>query len=89
MLPYVVIHSFHAKEHLFPQDLARTRQLRAVKGELAMQIGQPFPLHVHDAEVIPVKLAVMPAGINQNGPVRPDFSVRVKIERPRLAVGPA
>ena len=54
-----------------------------------MFIGQPLPHHVHYAEVIPVKLAIMPAGINQNGAPCPDFSIRIKLEGPLLAVCPA
>ena len=54
MLPNVVIYRFYAKEHLLPQSLPRIRQQRAVKGELAMQEGQPLPLHVRHAEVIAV-----------------------------------
>ena len=54
MLPNVVIYRFYAKEHLIPQGLAGLRQLCAVKGELAVQEGQPLPLHVRHAEVIAV-----------------------------------
>ena len=86
MLPYIGIHSIHAKEYLLPQELTALRQQRAVKGELAVQMSQPLPHHVYHTEVITVKLVIIPAGINQNSPVCPDFSVRIKSERPRLAV---
>ena len=89
MLPYIGIHSIHAKEYLLPQGLARFRKPCTVKGVLSMLIGQPLPHHVHYAEVITVKFVIIPAGINQNSPVCPDFSVRIKSERPRLAVSPA
>ena len=89
MLPYIGIHSIHAKEYLLPQELTALRQQRAVKGELAVQMSQPLPHHVYHTEVITVKLAVMPAGINQNGAPCPDFSVRIKLELPLFAVCPA
>ena len=54
MLPYIGIHSIQAKEYLLTQELTALRQQRAVKGELAMQEGQPLPLHVRHAEVIAV-----------------------------------
>ena len=62
MLPYIGIHSIHAKEYLLPQELTALRQQRAVKGELAVQMSQPLPHHVYHAEVIAVKFVIIPAG---------------------------
>ena len=82
----VFVYRIHAKEHFLLQGLAGFRVPGTVKGVLAMLVGQAFPHHVHHAEVIAVELAVIPTGIDQDGPVRPDFPVRIKRKGPRLAV---
>ena len=80
MPPDSGIHSFHAEEHLLTQGFAGLRQQCAVKGVLTVFMGQPLPHHVHHAEVIAVKFAVILAGINQNGSPCPDFPVGIKLE---------
>ena len=82
MLPDSGFHRVHAKESLFPQGFAGFREPCAVKGVLAVLMGQPLPHHVHHAEVIAVKLAVIPTGIDQNGSMRPERPVRIKPEGP-------